>query len=966
MSEIKNVVVIGAGGSLNPIIISSLQLHGFSVSVLVRDTSTVNPPSGTTIYRTDYSRSSLLLAFKDQDAVVNAITMPDFEEQKKIIDVAVEAGVKRFIPAEFGIDTSKEKTVDIVTFLKVKPQIVQYLQSIEDKITWTGIITGPFFDWSLRQGFFSFNLPSRTAYIHQPEYHGHRFSWSNLSTVGEAVAHVLLAKNFPIVANQYVRVRSFNASQDEILESLISATRRAEIARGQEHTDWKVINVDLEDKVTEAQNRLVQGDTSSLGFILTNSMAMAAELDGEKKLSNLLKVRLSHSQSMVRSTKQQSAATLSPLQLRKVRKGTHSCWEFCVSQRYQDDTSDHSRAQTLEQRMMRVESLLDRVLERLETGDKHRDADEPPERATIAEDSIGIDVVNTAAMMSAPASNSAVISVFQNASFRSEIGGEGASSTAASTLTPDISDSIVLGNPGMWPKLTRVSRLLLGMMPSRATLEALDGESSPWICQLLRPLPSLRQSDKFSLLKTMPLESASPSHPTIIARALMIIVICLQQLPRNTDMARLRLPSPRNEYMENLAATIISLATSEDEIIATPEGIECLLLLSIYFVNSGRPRRAWLNNRRALAVAQLMGLHRAPDEGMDEESQRGEASIAGVWPHIIHHDRHLSQILGFPCGVVDTYEPFVPNSFQAMPHPCEDRQDMHYLTQLDRVAALLIEREQRTSTLAFAITQSIDSALGNLANTMPQSWWHPVDRLSGIPAEAMDMLYSKYNVQLWHYQLEMSNHLPFMLDATDRRRCEYSRIACLKAARELIKVYIPLRTTFGMFSCCMTNFQAFTAAVILIFNMFLRTPAAELEVFSGQRDADWGLIADVISVLDAAVERFEDRVALQARDVLKLLQAIEIDPKNLEGDKFHFTIPYFGIITIARKLPAGEPNEVPQMQDGETDGNHLVTLSAAEVSLDYSPSFMTTIDFMGPSTAADVDELMRQWLVEEM
>jgi hypothetical protein len=132
---------------LNPVVISSLQSHGFSVSVLVRDSSKAVPPAGVTVHRTDYSESSLLLAFKGQDAVVNTITMPDFEEQKKLIDIAILAGVKRFIPAEFGIDTSKEETVEIMTFLKVKPRVIQYLRSIQDKITWTGIITGPFFDW---------------------------------------------------------------------------------------------------------------------------------------------------------------------------------------------------------------------------------------------------------------------------------------------------------------------------------------------------------------------------------------------------------------------------------------------------------------------------------------------------------------------------------------------------------------------------------------------------------------------------------------------------------------------------------------------------------------------------------------------------------------------------------------------------------------------------------------------------
>lgn len=262
------------------------------------------PPAGITVYRTDYSDSSLLLAFKDQDAVVNTITMPDFAAQKKMIDIAVLARVKRIIPAEFGIDTSKEETVEIMTFLKMKPQIIQYLRSIQDKITWTGIITGPFFDWyvihclvhyfrsthctmaffeqscadagfsnrSLRQGFFSFDVPSRTAYIHQPGHHMHRFSWSNLANVAEAVAHALLSKNFPIVDNRYVHVRSFNASQDEILQSLISATKRVDISRGRDHTEWKIIDVDLEEKVLEARNKLAQGDSGSLGYILSKAI----------------------------------------------------------------------------------------------------------------------------------------------------------------------------------------------------------------------------------------------------------------------------------------------------------------------------------------------------------------------------------------------------------------------------------------------------------------------------------------------------------------------------------------------------------------------------------------------------------------------------------------------------------------------------------------------------------------------
>ncbi len=130
-------------------------------------------------------------------------------------------------------------------------------------------------------------------------------------------------------------------------------------------------------------------------------------------------------------------------------------------------------------------------------------------------------------------------------------------------------------------------------MPSREAVEVLDQESSPWICQLLQALPSFQRSGGLSLLKTMPLESSALSHPTTIARALMCLVVCLQQLQKGFDFTRLgTLSSSIDELAESLAATVCASVTSDDEIVATPEGIECMILQTIFFTNSGTPRRA--------------------------------------------------------------------------------------------------------------------------------------------------------------------------------------------------------------------------------------------------------------------------------------------------------------------------------------------------------------------------------------
>lgn len=44
------------------------------------------------------------------------------------------------------------------------------------------------------------------------------------------------------------------------------------MARGRDHIDWKIIAVDLEEKVLEARDKLAQGDTSSLGYILSKAI----------------------------------------------------------------------------------------------------------------------------------------------------------------------------------------------------------------------------------------------------------------------------------------------------------------------------------------------------------------------------------------------------------------------------------------------------------------------------------------------------------------------------------------------------------------------------------------------------------------------------------------------------------------------------------------------------------------------
>lgn len=145
------MVIIGAGGKLGPSIVKAFTSDPtFTVSILARHSSTSTFPSHITVHRVadDYPESDLLAAFKGQDAVISTIATANAAQQKSIIDTAIKAGVKRFVPSNFGSDPVNEKALLVLPqFLKGKREIVEYLESKENEgLSWTSFVTGVFFD----------------------------------------------------------------------------------------------------------------------------------------------------------------------------------------------------------------------------------------------------------------------------------------------------------------------------------------------------------------------------------------------------------------------------------------------------------------------------------------------------------------------------------------------------------------------------------------------------------------------------------------------------------------------------------------------------------------------------------------------------------------------------------------------------------------------------------------------------
>jgi len=222
MSAIKKVILVGATGNLGPAILKALQASSLETTILTRENSETakSPPENTKVLTANYaSVSSLAAAFAGQDAVVSTIAGAALQDQQALIDAAVQAGVKRFIPSEFGSNVTNEKTRGLSVFAG-KVATVDYLKKKEEEITWSALLNGGFLDWGLKVGFLGVDIPNKKATL----YDGGNspFSATILSDIGQAIVGILTHPEE--TKNRYVFVQSAVVTQNKLLAAAEKAT----------------------------------------------------------------------------------------------------------------------------------------------------------------------------------------------------------------------------------------------------------------------------------------------------------------------------------------------------------------------------------------------------------------------------------------------------------------------------------------------------------------------------------------------------------------------------------------------------------------------------------------------------------------------------------------------------------------------------------------------------------------------
>nr|WHS04495.1 transcription factor [Phaeosphaeriaceae sp. CF-150626] len=414
------------------------------------------------------------------------------------------------------------------------------------------------------------------------------------------------------------------------------------------------------------------------------------------------------------------------------------------------------------------------------------------------------------------------------------------------------------------------------------------------------------------------------THPTLLAKYMLILATCLQSAHPEANADEFRcLSVPPHQLMRRLVDTATSLVTSKDEFLGSIEGLECIMLESVYLANSGDLRRAWFVCRRAMVVAQMLGLHRGDKQQppyLSASSQTIDPSF--FWFRIVCTDRQLCLMLGLPQGTLDV-------SMATATALATDSPSGRFERKQCVIASRILTRNESldgTDSNDFAAVLKLDAELQQAANEMPSKWWLIPNLASSLHNQEKTLWEMLQLIeQMLYFNLLNLLHLPYMLRSSnastgqigDKNDYEYSKLASINASRELLTRYIMLRSLNRVASACRSvDFFAITAAMTLVMShlgvhkqrqMQPDAGAGGLRMLAYQRNSDRAMMEKVLENMKAVAKLSTDFLSKRSAALLEKLLALEAEvaegkshTSNTEdGHFFRLGIPYFGTIRIS-------------------------------------------------------------------
>lgn len=419
--------------------------------------------------------------------------------------------------------------------------------------------------------------------------------------------------------------------------------------------------------------------------------------------------------------------------------------------------------------------------------------------------------------------------------------------------------------------------------------------------------------------------AVAQERPIIVARTLLHLAICINSLPPDFDQSRLKNMWSLDATTQNYVTTVTCLMTNSDENMLTLHGLECLLLLAVHNMTSANLRQAWLVVRRAMNLAHLMGFHRIVMQPDLKPQMAAVRNAKTIWRHFVDLDRYLGLHLRLPFGADD-----VPVSEDA------DLQIIHR-ARINTLSKEIAKLERNVTPQSYAKALSLDEKLESNMREMPADFWDVPNIPSTARSPESFTALERLMVQMWHFEMKIFIHLPYLLRAPHESRYEFSKVTALQASRNVLMRWFALRNAGITQACCrFGEIGVFIAAVTLALDIIIELAMKEKSEVQKSKGTDFAMICRLIGEMEKlAKASTREKIAGRSATVLKKMLS-SLDPSRQAAGEARLTVPFFGTVVLAyRKLP------VRPLFDLDSDtgkkmnatGHHLPVFSFASNAL---------------------------------
>ncbi|KAK4164962.1 hypothetical protein QBC43DRAFT_352665 [Cladorrhinum sp. PSN259] len=625
---------------------------------------------------------------------------------------------------------------------------------------------------------------------------------------------------------------------------------------------------------------------------------------------------------------------------RKVRKGTRSCWECkrrkmrcnftitgdslcigcrkrgvpCVSQEFDEEiTTVADRGRQMDDRIVRVEALIEKLAHKVgadvnEPVDEQRDWTGKPGNWI---DSASVDNQNEARAPNA---------------VKGDIIATQLNSTKHSAKSQPLRHT-ALGDS----KNKHLTEALHAAFPSAENLRIIyeSGGNKTVVFSLMMSTPyPVNEREALVDPRALFTRPARNTHPILLARHMLMLSTALQFVhPSVLNLDGLS--ECPHHMVRRLVDTAVRLVTTNEELLGSVESLHCILLEGWLQANCGNLRRASLAFKRAVSVAQLMGIHRGwPNLPLKVLDPKVGVYAQYMWYRVVMADRILCLMLGLPQASED----------QAMASPAALADDTP-IGRLERIHTALSSQileinEMDPSSHDYGRIQELDLKLQKVAEEMTGMWWLPPNFTATV-CDQTELFQKMLQLmrQIAHYNLLNQLHFPYILrsnaPASDRSNYEYSRSTCVTASRELLGRFVLFRVQKQVAFCCRSmEFSALMAAMtLLLVHINGHNHDGVDSLLAHQRLSDRAKVESMLENIDCVHEIHSDALSKRSAGLLRCLLTIEAnaaggqqryavesihrtDLKMLEktrSDIVRVSIPYFGIVKISAESAAARP-----------------------------------------------------------